>query len=72
MSRLYALGEAVRVSGFALAGATVLVADDPDAVRRAWASLPDDAVVVLTSRAARAITGSDVPTYGRLTAVMPP
>ncbi len=73
MGRIVALGEAVRVEGFSLGGATVLVAEDPDAVRRAWASLPDDvAVVVLTPGAAAALAAASAPREGILTAVMPP
>ena len=50
------LGEAVRVEGFALAGADVIVAEDADAVCSAAASLPSDvAVVVLTPMAASVV-----------------
>ena len=73
MGQIVALGESVRVEGFSLGGATVLVADDPDAVRRAWASLPDDvAVVVLTPRAAAALADGAALHEDVLTAVMPP
>ncbi len=73
MGRLVVLGEAVRVEGFALAGATVLVADDADAVRRTWASLPGDvAVVLLTAKAAAALAGDSALREGVLSAVMPP
>jgi vacuolar-type H+-ATPase subunit F/Vma7 len=72
MGRLVVLGEAVRVEGFALAGATVLVADDTDAVRRAWASLPGDvAVVLLTANAAAALAEEPALREGVLSAVMP-
>ncbi|KOT42777.1 hypothetical protein ADK41_07705 [Streptomyces caelestis] len=58
----------------ALAGAVVLVADDPDAVRRAWRSLPDGIdLVILTPAAARALESGPA-TGGALrplTAVMP-
>lgn len=48
-----ALGEALRVEGFALAGAVVLRAEGPDEARQAWRSLPAGvAVLVLTERAA--------------------
>ncbi|MEV0304305.1 hypothetical protein [Streptomyces prasinus] len=75
MGRVAALGERARVAGLALAGAVVLVADDPEAVRRGWRSLPDGVdLVILTSAAAEALeqdpglsAGS-----GRLTTVMPP
>ncbi len=73
MGLLVAIGEAVRVEGFALGGATVLVAEDPAAVRRAWESLPSDvAVVVLTPKAAAALADGSVPVEGVLTAIMPP
>lgn len=71
MGVLVALGEKVRVEGFALAGAEVVVADDPDSVVGAWSSIPDDAVVVLTARAAAALERSGVDLVGRLRAVMP-
>ena len=38
MGLIVVLGEAARVEGFALGGATVIAAEDADAVRRAWAS----------------------------------
>ena len=53
MSRAAVIGEAVRAEGFALAGALVFTAEDQDAARAAWRSLPADvAIVMLTSRAA--------------------
>jgi vacuolar-type H+-ATPase subunit F/Vma7 len=56
VARVAVLGEPLQVQGFILAGAVVLAADDPAAVRSAWASLGDDvAVVVLTPRAAAAL-----------------
>jgi vacuolar-type H+-ATPase subunit F/Vma7 len=59
VSRIAVLGEAVRTEAFALAGAFVMVADSPDAVRTAWRSLPDDvAVVVMTPLAADALGGT--------------
>ncbi|HET6795063.1 MAG TPA: hypothetical protein VFH45_11500 [Acidimicrobiales bacterium] len=71
MSRIVALGEGPRVEGFALGGAEVLVADDADQVRAAWAALDDDVgVVVLTPSAAAALTGETVPP-GLLSVVMP-
>ncbi|MFF7795684.1 hypothetical protein [Streptomyces sp. NPDC007991] len=75
MSRVAALGERSRVTGLALAGAVVLVADDAQAVRRVWRSLPDGIdLVILTPTAAEALD-SDTATPGPhrpLTAVMPP
>ncbi len=71
--RIVALGEAVRVAGFALAGATVFVAESPDAVCRMWAALPEDvAVVILTSDAAAALPSGAAPPEGVLMTVMPP
>jgi len=73
MGGVVALGEAVRVEGFALAGATVLVAEVPDAVCRTWESLPDDVVIVLlTANAASALAHGEVPPKDVLIAVMPP
>lgn len=73
MGALVALGEAVRVDGFALAGAIVRRAEDPEAVHRAWRSLPDDvAVVVLTPMAAAALAGEEALRTRVLSVVMPP
>ena len=71
--RIVVLGEAVRVAGFVLAGATVCVAESPDAVCRTWAALPEDvAVVILTPDAAAALPAEATPPEGVLMAVMPP
>jgi vacuolar-type H+-ATPase subunit F/Vma7 len=74
MAGVAVIGERVRVQGFALAGALVAAADDAAAVRSAWACLDDDvAVVVLTPRAAEALTDELVPAAGApLTVVLPP
>ncbi len=75
MGRVAALGERSRVTGLALAGAVVLVADDARAVRRAWRSLPDGIdLVILTPAAAEALEPDPATSGGRrpLTAVMPP
>jgi len=49
MTRVAALGDTASVEGFALAGALVFAADDPDAIDAAWDALPDDVgVVILT------------------------
>ncbi len=72
MARVAVVGELVRVQGFALAGAQVLVAEDEQAVRAAWGSLDGDvAVVVLTDRAAAAL-GDELERRWPLTVVMPP
>ncbi len=58
MGSVVVLGEAGRIAAFALGGAIVTPADDPEAVRRAWDALPDDvSLVVLTERAAAALQG---------------
>lgn len=75
MGRVAALGEGARVAGLALAGAVVLVADDPEAVRRGWRSLPDGVdLVILTPAAAEALEQDHgLPAGSRLlTTVMPP
>jgi vacuolar-type H+-ATPase subunit F/Vma7 len=70
MPRVAVIGEQTRVAGFALAGADVLPAAEPDAVRAAFAGLaPDVAVVVLTPAAAEALAAT--PFGERLTVVMP-
>lgn len=72
MSRAAVIGEAVRVQGYALAGAVVYPAEDADQARAAWRSLPPDtAVVVLTARAA-AWLGEAQRRDGVLAVVMPP
>ncbi|MEU2912771.1 hypothetical protein ACWCQ0_11795 [Streptomyces massasporeus] len=75
MGRVAALGERSRVLGLALAGAVVLVAEDDQAVRRVWRSLPDGIdLVILTPAAAQALEPEPATPGGRrpLTAVMPP
>lgn len=73
MGRVAVLGEEPRIQGFALAGALVVPAATADAVRAAWAGLPEDVVlVVLTAAAAEALDGGPGDPDGtRLTAVMP-
>jgi vacuolar-type H+-ATPase subunit F/Vma7 len=75
MGRVAAIGEHTRVAGLALAGTVVLVAEDPDTVRRIWRSLPDDVeLVILTPAAAEALDLDSTPPHSHrpLTAVMPP
>lgn len=75
MPRVAAIGERARVQGFALAGALVVEAGDPDAVRAAWAALAADVeVVVLTPAAARALQapGAAAGRSGLLTVELPP
>ncbi|MCI4354228.1 MAG: hypothetical protein L3K06_02545 [Thermoplasmata archaeon] len=58
MSRVVVLGDPLWVEGFALAGATVLPATDPDAVRAAWDVLPEDTVVLVVTADAAETLGS--------------
>ena len=67
-----ALGELVRVQGYALVGALVLPAEDDKQVRKAWEDLPDDVgIVVLTPRAAHALGDLTRTEELPLTVVMP-
>ncbi|MFG2123690.1 V-type ATP synthase subunit F [Streptomyces sp. NPDC048710] len=74
MGTVAAIGTRTSVCGLALAGVDVLVAEDPDAVRRAWETLPSTVgLVILTAEAAEGL-GADVmaPAPSRpLTVVMP-
>jgi hypothetical protein len=59
------------VRAFALAGVAVLPAEDADAVRAAWAALPDGVdLVLLTDAAARALGDAVAGAAEPLTAVM--
>lgn len=60
MARIAVLGEGARVAGFALAGALVLVADDPEQARTAWAALPADVAVAILTPAAAAALGERI------------
>jgi vacuolar-type H+-ATPase subunit F/Vma7 len=71
MSHVAVIGARTAVQGYGLAGAVVLVAEDPDAVRRAWTTLPADVgVVILTDPAKAALLGHLDAAAGRLIAVM--
>ena len=73
MSRAAVIGEAVRVQGYALAGAVVYPAEDAEQAHAVWRSLPPDiAVVVLTARAAAWLGELTWRREGVLTAVMGP
>lgn len=72
VGRVVVIGEALRADDFALAGATVLRADDGDAVRSAWDGLPADAVVVVLTPRADALSVGVAKPDGVLTVVMPP
>ena len=66
------IGEETAVSGYTLAGALVLPAEDDPAVREAWNELAADVeVVVLPARAARALGPQRTETTHPLTVVMP-
>ncbi|MGW4595389.1 V-type ATP synthase subunit F [Streptomyces sp. NPDC004457] len=74
MATVAAIGTRTSVSGLALAGVDVLVVEDPDAVRRAWRTLPRTVgLVILTADAAEALGGAaTAPDASRpLTVVMP-
>ena len=73
MGTAVALGEARRVEGYALAGAVPVVAEDPAAVRAAWAALGEDTTLVILTPAAATALGDAVPASGHpLTVVLPP
>ena len=72
MSPIVALGEAPRVRGFALAGATVVVADDAAETAAAWLALePDVRLVLLTPAAAEAVAAHIEERPHVLTVVLP-
>lgn len=74
MGTVAAIGARTSVCGLALAGVDVLVAEDPDAVRRAWRTLPGTVgLVILTAEAADVLEdAATAPTPARpLTVVMP-
>ncbi|MFB6959840.1 V-type ATP synthase subunit F [Streptomyces sp. NPDC056309] len=69
-----AIGARTNVCGLALAGVDVLVAEEPDAVREAWRTLPDTVgLVILTPEAAEVLgDAATAPLPARpLTVVMP-
>ncbi len=73
MGLVVVLGGAAQVNGFALGGATVIPAEYPDAVRRAWNLLPEDVAVVVLTHEAAAVMGVDAAKReGVITVVMPP
>lgn len=57
MSGAAAIGEDVRVAGYALAGVAVHAADDGAAVHAAWEGLPDDLDCLILTAAAREALG---------------
>lgn len=64
------IGEHAQVRGYALAGATLVAADGPDAVRRAWASLDDHTALVILTPASAAHLGAELDVAWPLTAVI--
>lgn len=71
MGTVAVLGEPERVHGFALAGAIVIAAVGPGAVRRAWGQLDEGtALVVLTRAAAESLT-AEIRGSALATVVMP-
>ncbi|MER6102921.1 V-type ATP synthase subunit F [Streptomyces sp. NPDC001832] len=72
MGRVVAIGERARVAGLSLAGVSVLVAEDPEAVRRAWQSVSDEVTLaIVTPAAAEALGRTQVQGTRPLIAVMP-
>ncbi|HEX7660519.1 MAG TPA: hypothetical protein VF444_13680 [Pseudonocardiaceae bacterium] len=66
-----AIGARSRIQGYALAGVTLVVAEDADAVREAWRTLDRGiGFVILTPDAAEAL-GAELDVEWPLTAVMP-
>jgi len=59
-STVAAIGARVRVRGFALAGARVLAAEQPDEVRDAWRSLPEEVGLVLLTPEAAQVLADDL------------
>jgi vacuolar-type H+-ATPase subunit F/Vma7 len=73
MSQAAVIGESARTAGFALAGALVFPAENPDEARAAWSGLPADvAVLVVTSRAAAWLGTAPRARPDVLLVVMPP
>jgi vacuolar-type H+-ATPase subunit F/Vma7 len=52
---IVALGERHLVEGFVLGGARVVPAENPRDVRSGWEALPEEAVVILTTKAASVV-----------------
>lgn len=72
MGTFAVIGEEARVANFGLGGAVVVPADGPEAVRAAWAALPEQTAVVLLTAAAASVLGDTASaTGGRLVFVIP-
>jgi len=73
MATAAVIGEALSVEGYALAGATVLVADSQAGAAAAWGALPPDtALLVMTARAAEWLADRLAERPAILTAVLRP
>ena len=72
MNRVVVLGEPGRVGGFRLTGATVIDADGPEEVDRAWAALPTDTTLLILTPRAAGVVGVRLPERARLTWVVMP
>ena len=72
MGTVAVIGEQTRVGGLALAGATVLAAERPDAVRRAFACLPQNVTLLIVTQAAADALGREVLEGSRPLAVVMP
>jgi vacuolar-type H+-ATPase subunit F/Vma7 len=73
MSRAAVIGESTRTAGFALAGALVFPAENPDEARAAWSGLPADVtVLIVTPRAAAWLDTAPRARRDVLLVVMPP
>ncbi|MFF3734510.1 V-type ATP synthase subunit F [Streptomyces sp. NPDC002476] len=69
---MVAIGAQARVAGLSLAGVGVLVAEDPEAVRRAWQSVSDEVtLVIVTPAAAEVLSQTQLQGTRPLVAVMP-
>ncbi|MFH8387207.1 hypothetical protein ACH4E7_40915 [Kitasatospora sp. NPDC018058] len=69
---MVAIGAPTEVAGLALAGVTVLVAEQPEEAVAAWAALPGGTALVLVGRAAaQALGPARLDATEPLTAVLP-
>lgn len=72
MSRAAAIGEDVRLAGYALAGVEVLAAEDAAEVLAAWERLPGDVACLILTASARAALGARLAARPRMVwAVVP-
>jgi vacuolar-type H+-ATPase subunit F/Vma7 len=67
-----ALGEEQLISGFALAGVRLCPTGSPAEVHRAWTTLQDAGLVIMTSAAAAALGEARTAPAAPLTVVLPP